>query len=89
MDIAEKVKEIVAQQRDEAGQHEAREDLLPQHLPVAAEVVRHVGPRVGRGQPLAPGQARARRSVLVAGVDTYTHNRKVTATTRGHTFPVR
>ena len=50
------------------GQQEAREDLLPQHLPVAAEVVRHVGPGVGRGQPRAPGQARARRVVLVAGV---------------------
>jgi non-haem Fe2+, alpha-ketoglutarate-dependent halogenase len=28
-------------------------------------------------------------AVLVAGTDTYTHNRKVTATTRGHKFPVR
>ncbi|MEH1030529.1 MULTISPECIES: chlorinating enzyme [Micromonospora] len=28
-------------------------------------------------------------TVLVAGVDTYTHNRKVTTTTRGHKFPVR
>jgi len=28
-------------------------------------------------------------TVLVAGVDTYTHNRKVSATTRGHKFPVR
>jgi non-heme Fe2+,alpha-ketoglutarate-dependent halogenase len=28
-------------------------------------------------------------AVLVAGVDTYTHNRKVTATTRGHEFRVR
>lgn len=28
-------------------------------------------------------------TVLVAGVDTYTHNRKVTTTTRGHTFKVR
>ncbi len=28
-------------------------------------------------------------AVLVAGADTYTHNRKVTATTRGHVFPVR
>jgi len=28
-------------------------------------------------------------TVLVSGVDTYTHNRKVTATTRGHAFPVR
>lgn len=28
-------------------------------------------------------------AVLVAGADTFTHNRKVTATTRGHTFPAR
>jgi non-heme Fe2+,alpha-ketoglutarate-dependent halogenase len=28
-------------------------------------------------------------AVLVAGVDTYNHNRKVTTTTRGHRFPVR
>ncbi|WJY37078.1 chlorinating enzyme [Streptomyces sp. P9-2B-2] len=28
-------------------------------------------------------------AVLVAGVDNYTHNRKVTSTTRGHKFPVR
>jgi non-heme Fe2+,alpha-ketoglutarate-dependent halogenase len=28
-------------------------------------------------------------AVLVAGTDTYTHNRKVTSTTRGHTFPRR
>jgi non-heme Fe2+,alpha-ketoglutarate-dependent halogenase len=28
-------------------------------------------------------------AVLVAGVDEYTHNRKVTATTRGHVFPRR
>jgi non-heme Fe2+,alpha-ketoglutarate-dependent halogenase len=28
-------------------------------------------------------------AVLVSGVDTHTHNRKVTATTRGHVFPVR
>jgi non-heme Fe2+,alpha-ketoglutarate-dependent halogenase len=28
-------------------------------------------------------------AVLVAGADTYTHNRKVTATTRGHRFPAR
>ncbi|MFI0939434.1 chlorinating enzyme [Streptomyces sp. NPDC021020] len=28
-------------------------------------------------------------AVLVSGTDDYTHNRKVTATTRGHAFPVR
>jgi non-heme Fe2+,alpha-ketoglutarate-dependent halogenase len=28
-------------------------------------------------------------AVLVAGTDAYTHNRKVTATTRGHKFAVR
>lgn len=28
-------------------------------------------------------------AVLVAGTDTYSHNRKVTRTTRGHEFPVR
>jgi non-haem Fe2+, alpha-ketoglutarate-dependent halogenase len=28
-------------------------------------------------------------AVQVAGTDTYTHNRKVTATTRGHAYPVR
>lgn len=28
-------------------------------------------------------------AVLVSGTDTYTHNRKVTATTKGHPFPIR
>src|SRR5580765_7597965 len=36
-------------------------DLLPEHLPVAAEVVRDVRPRVDRGQPFAP------RHLLAAG----------------------
>ena len=28
-------------------------------------------------------------AVLVSGVDTYNHNRKVTTTTQGHPFPIR
>ena len=36
----EDVEEVVAEQADEAGEQEADRDLLPQHRPVAAEVVR-------------------------------------------------
>ena len=64
----EAVEEVVAQQRDEAGEQEAGEDLLPQHLPVATEVVRHVRPRLRRGHALAPGQVAAGGVVLVTGV---------------------
>ena len=38
------VEEVVAEQSDEPGEQEADGDLLPQHLPVAAEVVGDVGP---------------------------------------------
>ena len=44
------------------------DDLLPQHLPVAAEVVGDVRPGRGARQPLAQGQLLAGRVVLVAGV---------------------
>jgi hypothetical protein len=40
---------------DEAGDQEAESDLLPQHLPVAAEVVRDVRPRLHRCEALPPG----------------------------------
>ena len=40
----EEVEEVVAEQADEAGEQEADRDLLPQHLPVAAEVVGDVRP---------------------------------------------
>ena len=52
----ERVEEVVAEQADEAGEQEADRDLLPEHLPVAAEVVRDIGPGRERGQPLAPAQ---------------------------------
>ena len=43
-------------------------DLLPEHLPVAAEVVRDVRPRRGRASAArASGRSRAGRVVLVAG----------------------
>ena len=42
----EAVEEVVAEQADEAGEQEAERDLLPQHLPVAAEVVGDVRPGV-------------------------------------------
>ena len=38
----EAVEEVLAEQRDEAGEQEADRDLLPEHLPVGAEVVGHV-----------------------------------------------
>ena len=60
------VEEAVAELGDEPGEQEAERDLLPQHLPVAAEVVRDVRPartdvsRSRQRQPLAG------RVVLVA-----------------------
>ena len=48
------VEEVVAQQADEPGEQEAERDLLPEHLPVAAEVVGDVRPGRGRAQSLAP-----------------------------------
>ena len=51
----EEVEEVVAEEADESGEEEPDGDLLPQHPPVAAEVVGDVGPRGGRGQALAPG----------------------------------
>ena len=53
----EGVEEVVAEQADEAGEQEADRDLLPEHLPVGAEVVGDVGPGRGRGEPLAPAHA--------------------------------
>ena len=44
------------------------DDLLPQHLPVAAEVVGDVRPGRGARQPLAQRELLAGRVVLVAGV---------------------
>ena len=62
------VEEVVAEQRDEAREQEAERDLLPEHLPVAAEVVGDVRPGVRGAQPLAQGQLRARGVVLVPRV---------------------
>ena len=42
----EAVEEVVAEQADEPGDQEAGGDLLPQHLPVATEVVGDVRPGV-------------------------------------------
>ena len=65
----EAVEEVVAEQADEAGEQEADRDLLPEHLPVAAEVVGDVGPGVERGAAARARAARSpRRVVLVAGV---------------------
>ena len=65
----EGVEEVVAEQADEAREQEAERDLLPQHLPVAAEVVRDVGPRLDRASAAArQGIASAGRVVLVAGL---------------------
>ena len=64
--------------RDEAGEPREREadaDLLPEHLPVAAEVVRHVRPCLGGDEPAAERQrargggvyvSRLRRESVVA-----------------------
>ena len=62
------LEEPVAELGDEAGEQEPERDLLPQHLPVAAEVVRDVRPRAHRGEPLAPGQPLAGRVMLMARV---------------------
>ena len=62
------LEEAVAELGDEPGEQEPERDLLPQHLPVAAEVVRDVRPRARRRQPLAPGQLLAGRVMLMAGV---------------------
>ena len=55
----EAVEEVVAEQADEAGQQEAGRDLLPEHLPVAAEVVRDVRP--GRAEVSRCARSSARR----------------------------
>ena len=60
-----RVEEVVAQQADEAGEQEADRDLLPEHLPVAAEVVGDVGPGARRRQPLPPVPLRSRGRVDV------------------------
>ncbi len=43
----QRIEEAVAELSDKAGQQEADRDLLPQHLPVAAEVVGDIGPGGG------------------------------------------
>jgi hypothetical protein len=62
------LEEPVAELRDVAGQQEPNRDLLPQHLPIATEVVSHIRPRPSGGNPLAPGQLFAGHMVPVAGV---------------------
>ena len=62
------LEEPVAELGDEPGEQEPDRDLLVEHLPIAAEVVRDVRPRPGRGQPLAPGEPLAGRVMLMAGV---------------------
>src|SRR3954452_16095396 len=52
----EEVEEIVAEQADEAGEQEAEADLLPEHLPVAAEVAADARPGRAAGEALAPGE---------------------------------
>ena len=64
----ERVERRVSEQADEPGQEEPGGDLAVEHLPVAAEVMRDIGPGRHRGQPVAPAQLRACRLVLVAGV---------------------
>ena len=55
----ESVEEVHRQQRDVAGDQEAAEDLLPEHLHVAAEVVRDRRPRLEREQLRAVDSADA------------------------------
>ena len=62
------VEEVVAQLRDEAGQQEPDDDLLVDHLPVPAEVVRDIRPCRGRGQALTPAEPLAGGLVMVASV---------------------
>jgi len=62
------VEEAVGQLADEPGEQEADRDLLPQHRPVVAEVMRDVRPRCGGSQPLTDRHRLARHVVLVAGV---------------------
>ena len=60
-------------------------DLLPQHLPVAAEVVGDVRPGLGRRQPPRHGRSRAGRVVLVAGRRRPARARAPGASRRGET----
>ena len=62
------VEEVVSEQADEAGEQEAERDLLPEHLPVAAEVVGDVRPGGGRAQPLPPAHPLAGGVMLVTAV---------------------
>ena len=63
------VEEANRQQRDEARDQEAAGDLFPEHLPVAAEVVRDIRPGLHGGEPLPPGKPfRCRHVVRVAGL---------------------
>ena len=64
----ERVEEVVAERGDEPGQQEAEGDLLPQHLPVAAEVVGDVRPGRCARDPLAQINLLAGRVVLMARV---------------------
>ena len=63
----EAVEEVVAEQADEAGEQEAERDLLPEHLPVAAEVVGHVGPGRGRASAARAATPAPRRRVGAGG----------------------
>ena len=56
--------------RDEAGEpreEEPEADLFPEHPPVTAEVVRHVGPRLGGNEPAAERQRALGRVMLMPG----------------------
>src|ERR671929_194077 len=50
------VEEIHRQQGDEPCDHESGQDLLPEHLPIGAEVVRDVRPGAGRQKAVAHAQ---------------------------------
>src|SRR5436853_229867 len=64
----ESIEEVVAEEADEAGEQEADRDLLPEHQPVAPEVLSHPAPRLRRAEPLAPAPAATPAAVDVAGL---------------------
>jgi hypothetical protein len=64
-----RVEDPVRDEPEEAGEEEADSDLLPEHLPVAAKVVRDVRPRGRRYEPVAQRQRALRGVVLVAATD--------------------
>ena len=63
------VEEVVAELGDESSEQEPDGDLLVEHLPVAAEVVRDIRPGRERGQPLAEREAGTTETIVLRQLD--------------------